>query len=88
MADTPTPLDELINDLQQLRDELRLQIHLGSKEAQDEFDKLEFKWEQMMKERQPLANVISDTAKNVETAAELAANEIKRGYERIRDLLK
>jgi hypothetical protein len=29
--------DDLLDELKQKRDELRLKIHLGSKEAQDEF---------------------------------------------------
>ena len=88
MTDTSKSYDELVSDLQQLRDELRLQIHLGSKEAQDEYEKLEQKWDELMQEGQPLAKAVSDTAENVGAAVELAAGELKQGYERIRDLLK
>ena len=88
MTTTQDSFDDLLKDMQRLRDELKLQIHLGSKEAQDEYDKLERKWEEMMQEGQPLAEAISDTAENVGAAAELAADELKKGYERIRELLK
>jgi ElaB/YqjD/DUF883 family membrane-anchored ribosome-binding protein len=88
MTDTPKSYDELVSDLQQLRDELRLQIHLGSKEAQDEYEKLEQKWDELMQEGQPLAEAVSDTAKNVGAAVDLAASELKQGYEKILDLLK
>ena len=88
MTDTPKPYDELVSELQQLRDELQLQIHLGSKEAQEEYEKLEQKWDELIQEGQPLANAVSDTAENVGAAVELAAGELKQGYEKIRDLLK
>jgi uncharacterized protein YrzB (UPF0473 family) len=38
--------DDLIADLKQKRDELRLKIHLASKEAQDEWDELEEKMQE------------------------------------------
>ena len=88
MTDTPKSYDELVTELQQLRDELRLQIHLGSKEAQDEYRKVEQKWDELMQEGQPLAEAVSDTASNVGAAVELAANELKQGYKKIWDLLK
>ena len=88
MTDAKESFDELVDNLKQLRDELRVQIHLGSKEAQDEYHELERKWDELMKEGQPFADAISDTAENVGTAAKLAADEMKKGYEKIRDLLK
>ena len=88
MTDTPNSYDEVVSELQKLRDELRLQIHLGSKEAQDEFEQLEQKWDELMQEGQPLAEAVSETAENVGAAVELAAGELKQGYEKIRDLLK
>ena len=88
MADSQNSFDEVMSNLRRLRDELRLQIHLGSKEAQDQFAKLERKWDEMMSEGKPVADVVSDTARGIGTAAELAADELKQGYEKIRDLLK
>jgi hypothetical protein len=88
MADSKGSIDEMIDSLKRLRDELRLKIHLGSKEAQDQYDALEQKWDQMMKDSQPVKDAVSDTARGVGAAAELAADELKSGYEKIRDLLK
>ena len=88
MADPKGSIDEMIDSLKRLRDELRLKIHLGSKEAQDQYDALEQKWDQMMKDSQPVKDAVSDTARGVGVAAELAADELKSGYEKIRDLLK
>ena len=38
--------DDLVADLKQKRDELRLQIHLASKEAQEEWEELEEKMQE------------------------------------------
>ena len=43
-------IDSLIDELKQARDELRLQIHLGSRDLQDEWAKLEPKWNESLKE--------------------------------------
>lgn len=37
-------IDKIISELKQTHDELKLQIHLGSKELQDEWAALEEKW--------------------------------------------
>ena len=37
-------IQDTIDDLKRRRDELALQIHLGSKDAQDEWAELEQKW--------------------------------------------
>jgi hypothetical protein len=43
-------IDSLIDELKQARDELRLQIHLGSRDLQYEWAKLEPKWNECLKE--------------------------------------
>ena len=44
-------IDKVLAELKQKRDELALQIHLGSKEAQDEWAALEKKWEKFSADR-------------------------------------
>jgi hypothetical protein len=41
---TMPEMQEFIDDLKTARDEARLQIHLGSKEAQDEWAAIEKRW--------------------------------------------
>ena len=83
-------LDDIFEDLKQKRDELRLQMHLASKEAKDEWDELEEK----MEEFSGKAKQFSDDAKLKETGAGIGdalgklGGELKHGYERIRDALK
>ncbi len=41
-------LGDIIADLKQKRDELRLQLHLGTKEAEDEWEELMGQWDKFL----------------------------------------
>jgi hypothetical protein len=75
--------DDLIEDLKQQRDELRVQINLASKEAKDEWHELEGKMKKFNAEAE-----LSKTGSGVSTAMGLLGNELKLGYQRIREALK
>lgn len=83
-------IDDLIDELKQKRDELRVQIHLASKEVQDEWDDLEKKMEHFSGQ----AKQFADEAKLKETGSGLGdalgqlGHELKLGYKRIRDAIK
>ena len=85
-----TDFDELLEELKQKRDELRLQMHLASKEIKDEWEDLEEKMEDFAGK----AKKFSDDAKLKETGTGIGealgkiGGELKHGYERIRDALK
>jgi chromosome segregation ATPase len=85
-----TDFDELLEELKQKRDELRLQMHLASKEIKDEWEDLEEKMEDFAGK----AKKFSGDAKLKETGAGIGealgklGSELKHGYERIRDALK
>jgi len=70
--------DDLIADLQKKRDELRVQIHLGSKEAKEEFERLEQKMEAFM----------SKAADEAKQELEHAGKEIKAGFDKLWATLK
>jgi chromosome segregation ATPase len=85
-----TDYDDIIEELKQKRDELRVQVHLASKEIKDEWEDLEQKMEELsVKTRQ-----FSDDAKLKETGEGIGdalgqlGSELKRGYQRIRDALQ
>lgn len=82
-----TTLDQLKADIEQLRDEIKLQAHLGKSEAKEELEKLEKEWKSFLGKYKPLADEAGKTAENTGTALKAAADEIKFGYERIRKLL-
>lgn len=82
--------DDLIEELKQRRDELRVQIHLASKEIKDDWDELEEK----MDDFSGKARQFSEDAKLKETGAGIGealkqlGGELKKGYERIRDAME
>ena len=89
------PLNSLISMLKQQRDELKLQMHLAGKEAQDQFADLEKKWSEVERRVEPLSGAVKEAssaageqAKKVTGAAlDVAAREISSGYEKLRKLL-
>ena len=75
-------IESLIEELKQARDELRLQIHLGSKELQDEWAKLEPKWNDFLKEAD-----LEESAERLGAATRTLGEELKQAYERVRSAL-
>ena len=75
--------DDLIDDLKQQRDELRVQINLASKEAKDEWHELEGKMDKFSAEAK-----LAKTGSGVSAALGLLGNELKLGYQRIREAIK
>lgn len=76
-------LDDILEDLKQKRDELRLQMHLASKEAKDEWNELEDKMEEFSEKAK-----IGETGQGVGKALGQLGQEIKLGYERLRKAVK
>lgn len=72
-------IDKVIAELKQKRDELALQIHLGSKEAQDEWAELEKKWEEFSAEAK-----LEKSAGDIGDAVSALGGELKSAYDRIR----
>ena len=89
------PLDDVFKFIKQQRDEMKVKMHLAQADAKDEWAKLEAQWKEVEKRTEPLAGAVKegaeavgDQAKNVaEAASEVAARELKEGYERLRKLL-
>jgi hypothetical protein len=72
-------VDKVVAELKQKRDELALQIHLGSKEAQEEWAELERKWEKFSAEAR-----LEKSANDIGAAASALGDELKNAYERIK----
>ena len=87
MASTNSRLEELIESVKRQRDELALRIHLGQAEAKDEWAQLQKRLAQLEEKAAPIRGVVDDTSKSVGSSLELAAQDIKKGFERIRKLL-
>ena len=78
---------ELISDLKQQRDELRLKIHLGNEEIKEEWDRLDSKLSQLNHRFDPLREAVEDTTEDLWESLKLVGAEIKKGFNRIRKAL-
>ena len=83
MENTVTDLDDLWEDLKQKRDELRVQINLGSKEVQDEWEELEGKMNHFTATAE-----LGKTGEGIGDALGQLGNELKQGYDRLREAIK
>ncbi len=75
--------DDLMEELKQKRDELRVQIHLASKDAQDEWQELEDKMKAFSERAQ-----LERTSEGVGDALGNLGHEIKAGYQRLWKAIK
>ena len=75
--------DDLISELRQKHDELRVQMHLASKEVQDEWEELEAKMSDFAAQAK-----LEETSESVGQALTQLGTELKAGYERVRDAIK
>jgi hypothetical protein len=75
--------DEILEDLKQRRDELRVRMHLASRELQDEWDELEKKMTDFSRRAG-----LRETGDGVGKALGSLGNELKAGYQRIHRALK
>lgn len=79
-------LQKLIDALATQRDELIVKAHLAKLEAQDEWRELESKLDELRAKAKQAAEVAGEAAEDVRAAARLLAEEIGRGYERLKRL--
>ena len=82
--------NELMEELKQKRDELRVQMNLASKELRDEWDELEEKMEEFTGKARnfPEDAKIRDTGAGIGDALNQLGKEIKLGYERLWKAIK
>ena len=96
-------LNTLLDDLKQLKDELALKATLGKAEVEDELEKLEPLYEEFKSKAEKVVDVAGDAASEIKAAVELgidadskddigttlelAGEELKKSYKRIKDIL-
>ena len=82
--------DDLVEELKQKRDELRVQLHLATREAKDEWEELEAKMEEFTAKAKEFAEdaQIKETGEGVGEALGQLGSEIKKGYERLRNAVR
>ena len=87
MAESIHDIEALIEGLKQQRDAIKVQLHLGKAEAKQEWEEMEKKLEHLRAKAKTVGGEAQDASRDVFEAAKLLAEEIKRGYDRIRKQL-
>ena len=72
----------LIEDLKRTRDEIKLKIHLGSKDLQTEWSEIEKRWENFERKAE-----IDRSAKDVGDALQILGSELRDAFQRVRKAL-
>ncbi|HEX2483831.1 MAG TPA: hypothetical protein VHQ66_00930 [Myxococcota bacterium] len=80
-------LNEELDRLRATRDELRLQIHLGTAEARDRFEKLEKSWHHVEAQMKSFGAATQPDRQRIAHAARALAHEIAEGYRHLKTLL-
>ncbi len=89
MADWRTAWQEILTDLERQRDELKVRLHLARAEARDEWERLRLDEKlATLRQRADAAGVEARGAmKEIGSAAEKLADEIRDGLDRVRKTL-
>jgi hypothetical protein len=87
MSDETRLIEEKVAALKRERDELALKVHLAKAEARDEWKDLQAKLDALEARAKPMAKVVGETAAEVGASLDLAADEIKKGFAKLRKLL-
>lgn len=81
-------LSAFADSLREVRDRLRVKVNLAGKEARDEWDELEDKWEHFRGKMKSVGDELEDAGDDAKAAASLLGEELKEGYERVRKRLE
>ena len=76
--------EKMLKELKKERDELKVQLHLLSMDAKEEWNELENKYEKFKAKASVVADVAGDSAEDVVEALKLVGDELREGYKRIR----
>ncbi|NNL67313.1 MAG: hypothetical protein HKP30_13780 [Myxococcales bacterium] len=87
MTDLNEKIQEELDELRGLRDDLKVQVHLGKLEAQERFEQAEKSWAHVEGKLKVLANESRESAESVGEALKLTLSEIRDAYRNLRELL-
>lgn len=78
---------EMLEKLEQERDELKVRMHLGKAEAREEWDKLDARIGELRGRFDRAGDEAGDVMEDVGAAAKLLGEEIRSGFDRVRRML-
>lgn len=81
-------LKELSDKIKTYRDEARVQLHLASAEAKEEWEDLEQNWEKFRGRLDEVWNDAENASKDVREKTHELGEDLKNSYEKLRNRLK
>lgn len=81
-------LRKLAGKIRQYRDEARVQLHLAREDVKDEWDDLEKDWEKFRNKLDSVIHDAEDASHDAKETAQRLGEEVRAGYQRLRDRLK
>jgi len=87
MSETTERFEKELEGLRQLRDELRVRLHLGRAEARERFQALEKDLEHVEGRLKLIRDETRDDLEDIREASRLLLDELKQGYKHLRSLL-
>jgi len=86
MTERPSVLQELLQRLEEERDELKVKFGLAKLEAREEWQELEGKLDGLRGRIKRLKEEADESSDDIGEAVELLGDEIRQGFSRIRKL--
>lgn len=83
MNDMKTRIEDMLSELKQERDELKVKIHLAKLETSEEWQKLEGKLVKLESRVKQLGGVTAEASKDMGRAVKTLAEEIRDGFKKI-----
>ncbi len=87
MAAIPDWLSRELEGLREMRDELKLQLHLGKADARDAFERVEKRWQHLEAKLKVIREESKGDIAQIGEAAKLLTEEIRDGYRHLKKLL-
>lgn len=87
MSELNEKIHEEVDALKRVRDELRVQIHLGKAEAKERWEEAEKSWHHLEARLRQLREESREPVDDIAKAARNLAHEIREGYRHIKRTL-
>lgn len=83
MKDFRIYLEEMLDELKEERDELRVRLHLAKLEGSEEWQKLEAKMAKLESRAKEIGDATVEASQDMGAAAKILAEEIRNGFKKI-----
>ena len=83
MKDFKVYIEEMLEDLKEERDELRVRLHLAKLEGSEEWQKLESKMAKLESRAKEIGGATVEASQDMGAAAKILAEEVRDGFKKI-----